>query len=134
MAGVIALFATITTAFAADFKIIAYKTVSATALTKAELQSIFLGEKSRWEDGKPIKIVVLEDGPVHKEFLQAVLGKTPSQFDSYWKKLVFTGKAAAPKSFAEVAELVDYIGTHPGTIGYVAAGQRVGSIKTISIK
>lgn len=121
-------------ALAADFKIMAYKTVSASSLTKNELQAIFLGEKTRWDDGKPIRIVVLEGGPVHHAFLQSVLGKTPSQFETYWKKLVFTGKGAAPRAYADMAEVVDYISTHPGSIGYVAGDQPVGSLKKISIR
>jgi len=121
-------------AWAADFKIIAHRSVPATSLTRNELQAIFLGEMSRWDDGKPIRIVVLEEGPVHQSFLQSVLAKSPSQFETYWNKRVFTGKGSAPKAFAEMAEAVDYVGSHPGTIGYVAAAQRVGSIKTISMK
>jgi ABC-type phosphate transport system substrate-binding protein len=120
--------------FAADYKIVANKSVSAGSLSKSELQAIFLGEKSKWDDGKPIKIVVLEEGGAHKAFLQSVVGKTPSQFESYWKKLVFTGKAAAPKAFGDASSLVDFVAGHSGAIGYVADGQSVGSVKTISIK
>ncbi len=119
---------------AADFVIVANKGVSAGALSKAELQSIFLGEKTKWDDGKQIKIVTLDEGAAHKAFLQAVVGKTPSQFDSYWKKLIFTGKAAAPKSFDEAGKLVDFVAGQSGAIGYVASGQAVSSVKTISIK
>ncbi len=121
-------------AAAADFVIVANKGVSAGSLSKGELQSIFLGEKTKWDDGKPIKIVTLDEGAAHKAFLQTVVGKTPSQFDSYWKKLIFTGKAAAPKAFDEAGKLVDFVASQAGAIGYVAAGQAVGSVKTISIK
>jgi ABC-type phosphate transport system substrate-binding protein len=119
---------------AADFVIVANKNVSANSLSKAELQAIFLGEKTRWDDGKPIKIVVLDEGAAHKAFLLAVVGKTPSQFDNYWKKLVFTGKAAAPKAFDEAGKLIDFVAGQAGAVGYVAAGQPIGSVKTISIK
>ena len=121
-------------AFAADYKVVANKTVSAGSLSKSELQAIFLGEKSKWDDGKPIKIVVLEEGEAHKAFLQSVVGKTPSQFENYWKKLIFTGKAAAPKSFGDTSALVDFVASHSGTIGYVSADQSTGSVKSISIK
>ena len=121
-------------AFAADYIVVANKSVSVGSLSKDELQAIFLGEKSKWDDGKPIKIVMLEDGNVHRDFLKDVVGKTPSQFESYWKRLIFTGKAVAPKSFGDMAALVDFVAGHDGTIGYVAASQGVGSVKIISIK
>jgi ABC-type phosphate transport system substrate-binding protein len=123
-----------TPAAASDFVIVANKGVSASSLSKGDLQAIFLGEKTKWDDGKPIKIVTLDEGAAHKAFLQNVVGKTPSQFDSYWKKLIFTGKAAAPKAFDEAGKLVDFVASQSGAIGYVAAGQAVGSVKTISIK
>ncbi len=121
-------------AFAADYTVIANKSVSAGSLGKNELQAIFLGEKTKWDDGKPIKIVVLEDGNAHKAFLKNVIGKTPSQFENYWKKQIFTGKAAAPKSFGEMSSLVDYVAGQAGAIGYVASSQSTGSTKTITIK
>ena len=134
IAGLCVILGLMSNAFAADYIVIANKSVSANSLSKDELQAIFLGEKSKWDDGKPIKIVILEDGDVHKNFLKDIVGKTPSQFESYWKKLVFTGKAVAPKSFGDTAALVDFVASHPGTIGYVAAGQEAGSVKIISIK
>jgi ABC-type phosphate transport system substrate-binding protein len=132
VSGVILVFAA--TAFGADYKVVTNKSATVTSLSKGDLQAIFLGEKSKWDDGKTIKIVVLEDGDTNKAFLQGVVGKTPSQFESYWKKLIFTGKAAAPKSFGESAAIVDFVAGHPGSIGYVSSGQAVGSVKTISVK
>jgi ABC-type phosphate transport system substrate-binding protein len=119
---------------AADFTIIANKSTAASSIGKADLQSIFLGEKTRWDDGKPIKIVVLDEGEVHKAFLQQILGKTPSQFDSYWKRLVFTGKASVPKSFGDASKLIDFVAEQAGTVGYVSAGQAGSSVKILSVK
>jgi ABC-type phosphate transport system substrate-binding protein len=121
-------------AVAADYVVIANKGVSASSLGKSDAQAIFLGDKSKWDDGKPIKIAVLEAGSAHKAFLQHVVGKSPSQFDSYWKKLMFSGKAAAPKSFSDDQSLVEFVAGHAGAVGYVAAGSAGGSVKTISIK
>jgi ABC-type phosphate transport system substrate-binding protein len=121
-------------ASAADFVVVANKSVPTASLSKAELQAIFLGEKTRWDDGKPIKIVILDEGAAHKSFLQSVVGKTPSQFDSYWKKLIFTGKASAPKAFDAAEKLVVFVEGQSGAIGYVAAGQAGASVKTIFIK
>jgi ABC-type phosphate transport system substrate-binding protein len=123
-----------TMTFAADFEVISNKSVSTSSLGKSDMQAIFLGEKTKWDDGKPIKIAVLEEGAAHKAFLQNVAGKTPTQFESYWKKLVFSGKVTPLKTFGDSAKLADFVASHPGSIGYVASGQAGGSVKTISIK
>lgn len=120
--------------FAADYTVIANKGVSSGSLSKADIQAIFLGDKTKWDDGKPVKIAVLESGSASKSFLQGVVGKTPSQFDNYWKRLIFTGKAAAPKAFDDAASLVQFVSGTSGAVGFVGDGQAGSSVKTISIK
>jgi ABC-type phosphate transport system substrate-binding protein len=119
---------------AADFVVVAHPGVPGGSLSKEDVKAIFLGDKTTWSDGKPIKIVVLEEGAAHKAFLQEVVGKTPAQFDSYWKKLVFTGKAAAPKSFSDAGQLVDYVSKQAGTIGYAESGAAGSSVKTLKVE
>lgn len=120
--------------YAADFEVIAHKNVPVSTLSKAELKSIFLGEKVKWDNNKYIKIVVPEQEAAYKDFLQNVVGKTPSQFDKHWMNLVFTGRGAMPQAFADSQKLVDYVAGHPGVVGVVAAGQAGASVKTIAIK
>ena len=124
--------ALIRTAFAADYVVIANKGVSVGSLSKDDAQAMFLGEKSKWDDGKSVKLAVLAEGTAHKSFLQHVVGKSPSQFDNFWKKLVFTGKASAPRSFEDASSVISFVAATPGAIGYV--GKADSSVKTISIK
>jgi ABC-type phosphate transport system substrate-binding protein len=119
---------------AGDYVVITNKDVSASSLSKSELQSIFLGERTKWDDGKHINIVILAQGDVHKSFLQDIVEKTPSQYESFWKKLIFTGKATAPKSLDSIEKIVEYVAGQQGAIGYVSVGQANGSVKIITIK
>jgi len=121
-------------ASAEDYIVIANKSVTAGGLSKSEAQSIFLGDKIQWEDGKPIELAVIESGEVQKTFLQEVLGKNPSQFDNYWKRLVFTGKASAPKAFGDEKKMLEFVAATPGAVGFVSAGKADSSVKTLSIK
>ena len=124
----------ISIAFASEYVVVANKGVPYNSLSKAELKDLFLGDKTRWDDGKPVKIAVLDGGAASKAFLQSVVGKTPSQYELFWKKLVFTGKAAAPKSFDDATDLAQFVSGTSGAIGFVADGQAGNSVKTISIK
>ena len=121
-------------AIAADYVVVTSKEVSAGSLSKDDVQAIFLGDKTRWNNGEPIKIAVLEAGGAHKDFLRDVLHKTPSQYYNYWRKMVFTGKAAAPKSFKDAQSLIDFVSGQSNAVGYVAANEANGSVKIISIK
>jgi ABC-type phosphate transport system substrate-binding protein len=121
-------------AIAASYVVIANKSVEESSLTRAELKAIFLGEKVKWESRKYIKIVVLGEGPSSVDFLQSILGKTPSQFDAHWSKLLFSGKGSMPQTFAEPPKVVDFVAKNPNSIGFVPAGQQDASVKTITIK
>ena len=48
--------------------------------------------------------------------------------------MVFTGKAAAPKSFKDAQSLIDFVSGQSNAVGYVAANEANGSVKIISIK
>ena len=121
-------------AWAEDYVVIANKSVAAAGLSKSDAQSIFVGDKTRWEDGKPIEFAIIESGEVQRTFFQDVIGKTPSQFDSYWKRLVFTGKASAPKAFGDEKKMLEFVAATPGAVGFVSAGKVDPSVKTLSIK
>lgn len=118
----------------AGFIVIANNSVAETSLSKKELQSIYLGEKIKWENKKYIKISVFEDASIFKEFLQSIVGKTPSQFDQHWIRMVTTGKASMPPTFTESKQVIEFVAGHPNSIGFVPAGNVGDSVKTIAIK
>ncbi|QXE90000.1 hypothetical protein [Geomonas subterranea] len=121
-------------AHAGSFIVIANKSVVESTLTRVELQGIFLGEKVKWGNRKHIKMAVLEDDRTLKEFLQVILGKTPSQFDQHWVRMVTTGKASMPPAFPDGQQMIDFVARTPNAIGFVPAGQAGDAVKTIAIK
>lgn len=116
-----------------DYALIANKNVPISSLSKTDVQSIFLGEKTKWDDGSTIEFAVMGSGDFHKSFLKDVIGKTQSQFDSYWMRMVFAGKARALKPFSKVKEVIKFVANHPDAIGYVPVGEVHASVNAIAI-
>lgn len=119
---------------AAGFTVIANASVTETSLTRGDLQAIYLGEKIKWENRKYIRICVLEDEKVSKEFLRNIVGKTPSQYDQHWVRMVSTGRASMPQTFPTSEQVVEHVMKTPNAIGFVASDSVLRSAKTISIK
>lgn len=117
---------------AGDVVVIANKSVSDSTLSKDNLSKIYLGKKSTWSNGSRIRFVVLE-GSTHAAFLENYVGKTESQFNTFWKKQVFTGKGSPPEEFNSDKAMVDFVAQTAGAIGYVSAGTDVSRVKTINI-
>ena len=119
--------------------LVANSSVPGDSLSKKDVKAIFLGKKALL-DGVSITIVTLSEGEAHKDFLKSMLGKTPSQFESHWKKIVFTGKGAMPQSYNTDEELLAVVSTTKGLMGYVSgaaandARVQDGRVKIIAVQ
>ena len=121
-------------AWAGDLKIIANPSVGISAVSSDELKGVFLSTKTSLGDGSHVEPVLEKDGPAHEAFVKEYLGKTDAAFETYYRSLVFTGKASMPKAFGSDAEVVAYVAKTRGAIGYVSAGASTAGVKTLEVK
>ncbi len=112
--------------------VITGSSTSVDSIDEGTIGKIFLGKTKSLPNGSPVEFVVLKSGGVHEDFLKHFVKKSPSQFKTYWKKQVFTGKGKQPKSFDSEAELVAYVIGKSGVIGYVSAGTDAAGAKVIN--
>ena len=131
IAGMVLTFPNI--ASAQDVVVIVNKNAPAGSLSGDDIQNIFLAKKTQWDNGAKINFVTLKDCPTHEEFLKKYLQKTSSQFQRYFRTLVFTGKGSVPKSFDTEDALVAYVAATDGAIGYVSSGTNTSSVKVITV-
>ena len=67
-------------------------------------------------------------------FLKAYVGKSDQALRTYLKSLVFTGKGSMPKSFASDAEIVRYVASTKGAIGYVSTAAETAGVKKLQVQ
>jgi len=123
-----------TSAFAGEIMV---ANSSTTEMAAGDVVKLFLGKTKKWEDGTNVVITTLKSGDVHEAFLTTYVKKQPMQFDNYWKQLVFTGRGKMPKSFASEDEMLGFISSNKGAVGYVSdakAGSLPANVKAITIK
>ncbi len=118
----------------ADLIVIANEDVAVSGLDRETLQAIFLGKKSQWEDGHRIAPVNLQRGPTHLRFLQVIVRRTPAQYRSFWKRVIFTGTGMPPKCFAAEKEIVEFVRSSRGAVGYIDASTPHEDVKVLSIQ
>ncbi len=121
------------TASAADVKIIANESVGATVISVAEFKGVFLSTKTSLSDGSHVVPVLEKSGAAHEAFLKE-LGKTDSALETYYRSLVFTGKASMPRTLGADAEVVAYVAKTKGAVGYVAAEASTEGVKVLEMK
>src|SRR5476649_916874 len=71
------------------------------------------------------------DGPLRNEFYKKVLDKDSTQVKAIWSKLVFTGKASAPKELGSSADVKKAVAADPQAIGYIEKSQVDDTVKVI---
>ncbi len=118
---------------AADYQVVASKDVAVDEISAADLKKIFLLSKTSVGSGH-IAPVLQQGGPAHQAFVKECLSETEQDLKDYYKELVFTGKAVAPKSMANDAAMIAFLSMGKGAIGYVSASAIPMGIKKITVK
>jgi hypothetical protein len=128
-----ALTSTVGAANAADFKVVANPSVKTSDISSEDLKGVFLATKTSLPDGSQVEPVLAKAGAAHEAFLKD-LGKSDAALSTYYRSLVFTGKASMPKICATDAEVIDYVSKTKGAIGYVSASASAAGTKTLTVK
>ena len=101
------------------YVVIANPSLAGTKISGQDMRGIFLGAITR-VGGRPVQPVVARSGDAHRRFVAVHLGKTESGLQSYFRTLVFTGKGVPPRSFDTADEILKYVASTEGAIGYVS--------------
>jgi ABC-type phosphate transport system substrate-binding protein len=120
-------------AVAGAVKVIANPSVSVSAVSSGDLQSVFLLDSDSL-GGSHVEPVLVKGGPTHEAFLKEYLGKNDSALQAFYRSLVFTGKASMPKFLDSDAAVVAYVAKTKGAIGYVSDEASTAGVKVLSIK
>jgi ABC-type phosphate transport system substrate-binding protein len=129
-----ALLAPALSAPAADAWVVVVNTESALRrIQRDDLARIYLGKKTLWEDtGTRIAPVMLDEGSsLTRAFLEGTVKKSLSQYRAYWKRLLFSGGGAAPKTFRQSSQVIDFVARSPGGIGIVDASAVDARVRTV---
>ena len=109
----------------ADVVVVVSAKSSTTTMTADEISQIYLGKS------KAMKPVETSGSPIRSQFYSKVAGKDEAQVKAIWSKLVFTGKATAPKELPSSAEVVKAVAADPNAIGYIDKSAVDSTVKVV---
>ncbi len=108
---------------------------TADSVTKGEIKEIFLGKKTRWADNTGLTFVIFKDEETYGAFLKAYVGKTVSQYSSYWKIQVFNGTGRMPQFFQDKAQVLKFVSETQGAVAFLSSGKIAADrVKILSVK
>jgi ABC-type phosphate transport system substrate-binding protein len=106
----------------APFKVVVQAALPGASIKRSLLADIFLKKSTRWGDGSLISPVDQSTAsPVRIEFSQRVLGKPVAGVQIFWmRQMSSPGGATPPPVKASDAEVIAFVESKPGAIGYVS--------------
>ncbi|TMN45661.1 phosphate ABC transporter substrate-binding protein [Pseudoalteromonas sp. S2755] len=114
----------------ADIAVIV-NSANASAVDDGTIKKLFLGKSKSFADGRSATPVNQDGNAVFDEFNDKVIGKSSSQLNAHWSKLVFTGKGTPPKKLDSDQAVIDFVSSNAGAIGYIDASKVTDAVKVI---
>ena len=106
-------------------------------ISKAKVSRLLLKEVSRWDgDGFTENVRPIDQdstSSVRAAFSRDVHGRSVSSIKNYWQRQIFSGREAPPPEVSSDEEVIAFVMSHPGAIGYVSANTRLDGVKEVSI-
>ncbi len=105
---------------------------NAASMDEEQIGKIFLGQTKTFPGGAEATPVDIKESQVREEFGNKVLKKSPSQLKALWARQIFTGGAKPPRELGSDEEVIKFVASTPGAIGYVDAGKANASVKVVA--
>jgi len=123
-------------AFAAHAQVIvvANPKIDINEIQRAEIYHVFTGGSSALNNGTKVIPTIQSDGKVQDDFLKNYVHKANAAFLATWRSFVFAGQATLPKTLESDQAVVEYVATHPYSIGYIDKSSPHEAVKVLSVK
>jgi len=106
---------------------------NAVTLTRGDIVDIFLKRITRWQpDNVPIVVVdAPAESPVREAFSHALMRRGVEAVEAYWQQQIFSGRDVPPVVKETDADVVAFVRSNPGAIGYVARGAALEGVRVV---
>jgi ABC-type phosphate transport system substrate-binding protein len=119
---------------AQSYKVIVNSSNTVTSLSKSDVADMFMKKSAKWSNGE--KIVPVDqksNSSVRNSFSTEVVGKSVGAIKSYWQQYVFAGKGTPPVEKNSDQDIIEFVKSNPGAIGYVSSSANTDGVKVLTI-
>jgi hypothetical protein len=102
------------------------------AMTRNEVVNLFFGRTRQFFNGVEAQPVDMVDShPDRARFYNALLGKDLSEINAYWSRQVFSGRMQPPIKVGSSEEVMKWVVSHPGGIGFVDLSKADARVRVV---
>jgi hypothetical protein len=88
-----------------------------TRMSRDEVVNIYMGRYQGLPSGITAFPVDLE--PLKAQFYRRLVDRTLPEVNSYWARLVFSGRASPPRQVPDAATVLEVVSSNRGALGYL---------------
>jgi ABC-type phosphate transport system substrate-binding protein len=116
-----------------EVDVVVNKANSVNALSLGDARKIFMGDKTVWQAGQHIRVLMLAPGvPERAVVLRQIYKMTEADYTRYFLQAAFTGKIEAPpKDLDSTVQMKQFLSANPGAIGYLKKNDADDSVKIV---
>lgn len=97
-------------------------------LRAMEVSNLFLKKTTAWKDGLRVSPVdLIAPASLRESFCQKIHSRGSAAVKSYWQQMIFSGREVPPAEKSSAGEVLAFVRSNRGAIGYVPAGTALGS-------
>lgn len=102
------------------------------AMTRNEVINVFFGRNRQYFNGLEAQPVDMVDNhPDRARFYSALVGKDLSEVNAYWSRQVFSGRLQPPVKVGTAEEVIKWVISHPGGIGFVELSKADARVRVV---
>jgi hypothetical protein len=117
----------------ADYYIVVGERNPVTALSQQEAVALFMGRTRFFADGRPAVPCDLAGDARRAGFYRALSGMSLAQVNSYWARLMFSGRSLPPQQLPDEEALVGRLAADPSAVGWLPEAPRRKGLRAILV-
>jgi len=119
------------------YKIIVNRINALDTISKVKLSQVFLKKVKSWDGGDTIYPVdLMEESSIRETFSLKIHKRSIKKIKSYWKRQIFTKKSVPPPQIQSYEDVLAFVASDPGAIGYVSGSTPIQgyAVKVITVE
>lgn len=118
----------------ADFYLVVQADNPQHSLTQKEAVDLFMGRNRAFANGEFARVFDLDrNDPARDNFYHALTGLSQAQVNSYWARLLFSGRNSPPQALPDEAAMAAAVKRNPNAIGWLSHEPSDRSLRTVLV-
>ena len=132
--GLVAAHGSVGSAASASFRVVVHESNPTSTLPSSEIQRLFMKKARQWDHGPRVAPVdQTTESTVRRDFSRDILNRSVGSVTKYWLTQVYSGRETPPQVMDSDREVMEFVASNRGAIGYVSADARLTGVKAIEV-